>query len=116
MRYRKIINGDVVFGHGQNDFWQDVPEAPAQAVMTRLQLREGEWFLDTTAGTPWNTEVLGKYTADTRDTTIRQRVLGTQGVTDLVSYSSSFNPETRAWAAALTINTQYGQTTITTPL
>jgi hypothetical protein len=55
MRYRKLdANGDYTFGGGSNDFLVNTPETVAQAVMTRLNLLQGEWFLDTTAGMPWS--------------------------------------------------------------
>lgn len=112
MRYRKMdADGDYVFGGRQADFLKDSPETVAQAVLTRLRLARGEWFLDTTEGTPWD-KVLGKYTAGTYDAAIRQRILGTQGVRELVAYSSSLNSETRALSVTATINTIYGTTTV----
>ena len=117
MRYRKLDeNDDMVFGHGAADYWRDVPDAPAQAVKTRLNLRLGEWFLDTSAGTPYNTQILGKYTSGTRDMAVRTRILGTQGVAQIDSYSSSFDPNTREWFANATITTVYGPATLSEPL
>lgn len=113
MRYRKIdADGDRVFGHGQSDFYRDVPEAPAQAVLTRLHMELGEWFLDTTDGTPYQTRVLGKYTGSTRDPVLRSRILGSTGVTSIESYSSNLDRDTRAFTVDVTIDTQYGQTVI----
>jgi len=113
MRYRKMdANGDMVFGGGQAAFWRDVPEAPAQAVMTRLRLQLGEWFLDTSDGTPWKTRVLGKYTAPFRDPVIRARMLGTAGVTGIAAYYSTVDSETRQFAVGATIDTVYGQATV----
>ena len=52
MRYRKLdAAGDMTFGNGIGAFYVDIPEAPAQAVMTRLRMEQGEWFLDAKAGT-----------------------------------------------------------------
>ena len=94
MRYRKLdAAGDMVLGGGQAAFYRNQPEAVAQAVKTRLAMRLGEWFLDTSAGTPWNTKILGKFTIPTRDATIRARILGTTGVTSIDAYSSHFNPK-----------------------
>jgi hypothetical protein len=108
MRYRKLdADGDYVFGGQQADFYKDVPEVVAQAVLTRLRLFRGEWFLDLTEGTPLD-QIVGKYTAGTYDAAIRQRILTTQGVTALVAYSSNLNPDTRALSVAATITTQYG--------
>lgn len=112
MRVRKMdADGDMVFG-GQESLWKDVPDAVAQVAMTRLQLYQGEWFLDTTSGTPWRTKVLGKHTAATRDPVIRARILGTPGVTGISSYSSTLNRDTRTFTINAVIDTIYGKATI----
>lgn len=113
MRYRKLdADGDYSFGGQQLDYFRDTPMAVAQAVETRLMLSRGEWFLDTTDGTPWMQEILGKSTRSTYDAAIRQRILGTPGVTELLAYSSDLDTEARHVAVAATIKTVYGQTTI----
>lgn len=113
MRYRALdANGDMSFGAGQSNFLINSPAAVGQAVLTRLRLLTGEWFLDLTAGTPYATQVLGKNTAATYDTAIRSRILGTEGVSGIASYSSSLNPTTRALTITATIDTIYGQATI----
>lgn len=117
MRYRKLdADGDFSFGHGQRDFYRDVPEAPAQAVVTRLGLWEGEWFLDTNEGTHWKTEVLGKNTAPTRDIVVITRTADTQGVNRVLAYNSDLGRDTRGFVAAITIDTIYGETTVRAPL
>lgn len=109
MRYRKLDeSGDYSFGQGQDNFWRDVPEAPAQAVQTRLNLWQGQWFLDTREGMTWKTEVLGNRTANTRDPAVRQHVLGSQGITEILEYSSNLNRETRAFSVVMTVDTVYG--------
>lgn len=101
----------MTFGQGGLNFYVDSPEAVAQAVMTRLRLLVGEWFLDITEGTDYLTQVLGYGTEATRDIEIRARILGTQGVTDIQDYTSSVNPSTRLFSVKVTINTIYGQLT-----
>ena len=113
MRYRKLdADGDYTVGTGQ-DFLVDSPEAVAQAIKTRLGLYAGEWFLDTEDGTPWRTEVLGKYTLSTYDAVIKDRILGTAGVAQIDEYSSEFDGTTRRLTIAATISTEYGQATVT---
>ena len=110
MRYRKLDdNGDMVFGGDQAAFYVNVPEAPAQAVLTRLYLFLGEWFLDITDGTPWRTRVLGKYTGSTRDATIRARILTTPAVNAITAYGSQLNRDTRQYNVQTTIDTAYGR-------
>ena len=114
MRYRKLdANGDYALG--PNVFLTNSPEAVAQAVKTRLALWLGEWFIDTTDGMPWNEQVLGKrLPGKNPDAAIRQRILETQGVTEITSYSSSFEGTTRRLSVAATVTTAYGEATIQT--
>lgn len=115
MRYRKLSDdGDYTFGGSLNDFYIDSPEAVGQAVLTRLRLLRGEWFLDNQVGVPYSTEVLGKTTLSTADAALRGAILATPGVTALVSYSSTL--DNRQLTVQATINTQYGQTTVSTTL
>lgn len=116
MRYRKLdADGDYSFGHGQADFYRDVPEAPAQAVRTRLKLWLGDWYLDLREGMPWVTKVLGKGTANTRDIAITSHALGTQGVTRITGYASSLDRDTRSFTGQMTIDTIYGAATVKEP-
>ena len=115
MRVRALdANGDMQFGRGQRDFYVNQKEGVAQNVQTRLGLYTGDWTLDTTAGTPWRTKVLGKRTDATRDPALRARILGTTGVTGIANYASQLNRETRGFAAQVTIDTVYGQTIVAT--
>ena len=113
MRYRKLdSSGDMTFGHQQADFYRDTPAAPGQAVDTRLGLFLGEYFVDVTEGTDYVGGVLGKYTQESADLVIRERILNTQGVVSILSYQSSYNPDARNWTAVATISTVYGEATI----
>jgi len=113
MKYRALdSDGDFKFGNGNLDFHKDTPEAVGQAVLTRLRLWAGEWFLDTTEGTPYQAGVLGKTDLTTANLTMRDRILNTEGVTAIVEFSSSLNPDLRSYAVSATIDTIYGQTTL----
>ena len=117
MRMRKVdANGDMVFGHGQADYWNNAAQGVALLVQERLRLWTGQWFLNVTEGMPWATKVLGKYTASVRDQAIRKRILGTQGVTGITSYSSTFDPNARKFSVQATITTAYGAVTISGPI
>ena len=117
MRYRTLSpTGDYTWGENGSNFLVDSPAAVAQAIQTRLKLISGEWFLDQTAGTPYNTEILGAGTQSTRDLAIQTVILETQGVTEIADYASYLDPSTRQFTVAAVVNTQYGQTTITQAL
>ena len=114
MRYRKLDgSGDFTLGHGLADFHADSPECVAQAVVTRLRLLAGEWFLDLTDGTPYAPAVLGKHTKESYDFVIRRRVLETEGVTEIEEYESMFDGETRKLTVNIRITTVYGPAVIT---
>lgn len=109
MRYRRLdANGDMTFGQGLGNFLINSPEAVAQLVMTRLRLNLGEWFYDTSDGTPWATQVLGERTQGTRDIVVRNRVQTTLQVVSVDTYGSLMDPQTRTWSAAMTITTAFG--------
>jgi hypothetical protein len=113
MRYRKWTDGtDIQFGHGAADYWVDDPRGVAQAVVSRLRLLSGEWFLDLTEGTPYEGDVFGKHTRQSYDPIIRARILDTEGVTAITSYESAFDGNTRAITVTVTIDTEYGEATI----
>ena len=106
MIYRKLDNnGD--YSHGA--YFKNNFEAVAQAVMTRLKLWEGEWFIDLQEGTPYLDGIVGKYTADTIDPLIKDRILNTEGVIEIVEYISSYNPDLRKYQIAVKISTTYGE-------
>lgn len=114
MRYRKLDeDGDYRFGHGLTDFYTNSAEAVAQAVMTRLNLWTGEWFADTSEGTGWITDVLGKNTSYMYEMLIRQRILETPGVERIDSFESQFNSAIRKLTIQSTITTIYGTTNLT---
>lgn len=113
MRYRKLSpTGDYVFGGNLANFYINVPAAPGQAVQTRLQLWQGEWFLDNTVGTPYPQGVLGKHSQQMADTTVQDQVLNTQGISDIASFQSTLNRVTRGYSVTLSVDTIYGTTQV----
>ena len=91
----------------------NVPAAVEQSISTRLKLWLGEWFLDTSDGTPYPTEILGERYNKTPDAAIKRRILGTPGVTQILSYSSSFSGSaTRNLTVNVTVQSLYSVTPI----
>lgn len=109
MKYRKLdVDGDYVLGNAAV-FLVDSPEAVAQAVITRLRLGRGEWFLDKTVGLARD-QVLGKNAQDVADSAIRQCILGTAGVVEIAEYASARDSETRELEVSARLTTIYGST------
>jgi len=92
----------------------DSPAAVAQAIQTRLKLRQGEWFLDSTQGMPYDTDVVGTNKAATRDLAFQTEILKTTGVSKITEYASYVDPTTRKFSVAVTVDTKYGSTTTST--
>lgn len=70
--------------------------AVGQHARQRLQTFAGEWFLDTTVGVPWLSQILGhKYDPALAEAVVKARLLGTDGVTEITSFSVSFDRSTR---------------------
>jgi len=114
MRYRKLdANGDIVFGNQQSDFYQDNVEAVGQAVLTRLKLWQGEWFLDTEEGTPFEQAMLGTNKMKTLAPAIRKRILESEGVKSIENFELIWNSQIRKATINATIDTDYGQEIIT---
>lgn len=116
MRYRPLDgNGDYTIGV---PFLVNSPACVGQAVRTRLKLFLGEWFVDQTDGTPWfpvsgTNAILGKNPGSNPDTLIKQRILTTQGVLAIQTYSS-YLISPRQLVVNVTIDTLYGTTAVTT--
>ena len=108
------VNDYTFNGTGLSQFYINTPAAVAQAVKTRLELVQGEWFLDINAGTPYNSQILGAGKISSYDQAIREVILNTVGVTEIVEnlYSSFVDPITRAASVQCTINTLYGQASV----
>lgn len=99
---------DMTFGHGLACYYRDNDECIGQNIKSRLLLILGEWFLDVSAGMPWQT-ILGMKPARMIDLEreVRQRVLGTEGVVDITAFNVGFNSATRRATLVITVLTIY---------
>lgn len=115
MRVRKEdAAGDYRFGHGAADFHINTPDAVGVLCVDRLHLWYGDWFLDTSDGTPYRERVLGRNTEATRDIVLRSRMVATPGVTEIGEYGAVLNRETRGFSVLAKLNTDFGETTLRT--
>ncbi|PAV01791.1 hypothetical protein CBG25_14670 [Arsenophonus sp. ENCA] len=114
MRYRRETSkGDYSFGQGDNTFLTNTPDAVALAIITRLSLWQGQWFLNSEEGTPWLQSVLGKPHLNAYGMTIKERILDTQSVTTLSDFTVRQSPTTRKLTISAKVQTQYGETSFT---
>lgn len=109
MRYRALdANGDYTFGRGAGNFLVNSPNTVRQSIQTRLALLQGEWYLNTIDGTPWLQQILVKgAVSKVYDLTIQTRILGTQGVSSIISYSSTVDPIKRTLTVDAFVQTIY---------
>jgi hypothetical protein len=109
MRVRALdSDGDMTFGRNSDNFLVDSTRAVGQCVSTRLQLWQGEWFIDLTEGTPYMSKILGTHGINQYDQALSLRILQTPGVISLESYQSFLDPSTRLLSVSATVNTLFG--------
>lgn len=85
--------------------------AVGQHARQRLQTFAGEWFLDGTVGVPWLSQILGKgYDPALGEAVVKASLLATDGVTEITSFSVSFNQPTRGLnIRGVEVRTDYDQ-------
>jgi hypothetical protein len=117
MRVRALSSsGDYTFGRGSQSFFVDSPQLVVQKILTGLKLFRGEFFLNISAGMPWNQQVLGFQPQGVYDNAIRTQIRNAPGVTGITSYSSVLNTVTRALAVTVAGTSAYGPWSISTSL
>jgi hypothetical protein len=120
IRYRILdANADMEFGKGQQNFTYGT-YAVTQAIKTRLKLLKGEWWESLDEGLPLFQSILGQNgTANNltiADVLIKERIVGTQDVTSIESFSSTYDSESRSYSFTATVNTKYGTALVETTL
>jgi hypothetical protein len=93
LKYRVIdAGGDYCFGKSMQDFVTD-NDAIAQAVGTNLRLLKGEWWEDVSDGLPLFQSIIAKNGSkeqiNVSDMLVKDRILLTTGVREIVSFSSA---------------------------
>ncbi|ANI83283.1 hypothetical protein [Kosakonia oryzae] len=89
---RNFVDGDIVT-HG--DHFAVGKEATRQGIIRRLRLFLREYFLDSTEGTPWFQNILGKTQADIAAASIKQRILTAPGVIGISQFEFDIDQKTR---------------------
>lgn len=108
MTVRRLENGDIATSGTQ---FLTEREEIAQTIKTRLRLFLGEYFRDITDGTPWFQTILSKQTTlSSREATIRQRILRTDGVSSITRFETDYDLATRTYSVDVAVLTPYGET------
>lgn len=92
-------NGEPIMVGGQENFKTDLA-AVAQIIMTMLNLFQGEWWEDTTQGTPYFQKILGtNRTADAIAAVLKARLLQAPYVTDVTNVQCVISNRTLIYSA-----------------
>jgi len=116
MKYRALDNcGDYTFCRR---LFLHNREAVAQAIVTRMRLLYREWWENLEDGLPLFERILGALGGEESiaavDLIISERIQGTQNVTRMVRYESSFDATVRHYSAQCTVDTAFGEINLTT--
>ena len=80
-----------------------------QSIETQLGLYLGEWWLNLGAGTPWfQTILISPADIANAERVLRDIILGTEGVTELVEFVGDFNTAARRFSVRFTVLTEFG--------
>ena len=96
---------DWTFGKGRNSYRKNI-KAVEQLLQTRLQSFLGDCFFDIQEGLDWF-NLLGSKNQLALELAVRTVILNTEGVTGIVSFSTSLNSSTRVFSMQYTVNTIY---------
>ena len=113
MKYRRLDEtGDYVLGR-RNIFYFNTA-AVGQACKTRLLLLQGEWWENIEDGLPLFQEIINTFHGENTnmeyiDLIFSERILGTQGVTEILFFDSSFNVFQRSYSAICEVQTSFNE-------
>lgn len=98
------------FGQSRANYARDA-EAVAILVKKRLLLIAGEWFLDTSQGVPYLTDIARKpANLALAESTIKQTILETEGVQEIITFALTFDRDIRKLYVTASVRTIYGNT------
>jgi hypothetical protein len=80
-----------------------------QALLARLRVFKGEWFLDLESGTPYFERVLGKNNnPGGAEGALKEVITQTPGVRSLLEFSFDVDSRTRVAAMSFTVDSDFG--------
>lgn len=94
-----VQTNDLVFDGEEFLLTKTTDETLAQRLRIKLKTFLGEWAFNIEAGVPWFQEILGKKGSKSKaDSIIRQQVLDTPGVDEILDFQSVLNTSSREYA------------------
>lgn len=104
---------DIVIGDNFDMSFVEGVEYYAQKLKVRLWFFLGEWFLDTSEGTPFFQSILIKNPdIELINTLIKARILESPGVIELKSFDSEYDNSLRKFSVTFQVQTEAGLVTI----
>lgn len=97
---RNFVDGDIVTS---GKHFVAGKEATRQAIIRRLRLFAGEYFLSVAEGTPWFQGILGKTQQDMAEAALKRRIVSTPGVIGLTAFSLQMEPTERTIKVEATV-------------
>ena len=102
-----VLTGDAVFNNATlvaSNTTQTKKSDLGQRLILRLSTFRGEWFLDTTFGVPWFTELLGKKVGKGYyDAIIQSEIRKEPDVIEILDYTSTYDSTSRNVSIQATI-------------
>ena len=90
----RLTEGDIVVDPFDIQLNEVGLEAIAQRLAIRLRAFQGEYFLDTSFGTPWMQNIFVKNPSQNLvDTLVKKVIIETPGIEQLISFSSEITPD-----------------------
>lgn len=92
---------------------QDTTDAIVQRLRIRLKFFKAEWFLNLEFGLPFTQTIFVKgVTQGEVDSLFRTQILGTPGVIELLTFTSTLDPASRAYTTTFSCRASTGDTII----
>ena len=84
-----VVNGTTV------NLCENIEDLTRQRIAIVLRTFLGEWFANKDFGLPYFQSIFGKNTKELTDVTIKSKIIGVDGVTQLLFYKSTIDTQQR---------------------
>lgn len=107
--YLDEATGDIAFINKTPVLITDNGKAVRQRLYIRLNTAQGEWFYNSEKGVPYFQDIFGtRGSQGLIESILRSEIIETEGVLEILSFSSSFNYSDRKLNIETTVSTREG--------